>query len=222
MSKKWTQRDATTGATVSPGAINDELRAQQSSVTTLDREQLPGAYANATRVKDYALQRVYQASAYPTGGEQNTAVLTSPIASVSWNAAAFRSYPGGWVNASSGNGITLTDWKGGMLHIEWTGNAYIMGGMSKGQTQPLPYSPRYLNLRITANGVTIAERRGPACHEAFRVLGSQLLPQGPTTIRFQWRINGPSEDDCLITDAGNVVPQAHLWGMRFLAVGRWR
>ena len=99
-------------------------------------------------------------------------------------------YPGGWVNASSGNGITLTDWKGGMLHIEWTGNAYIMGGMAKGQTQPLPYSPRYLNLRITANGVTIAERRGPACHEAFRVLGSQLLPRGTDyhsiPVAYQW------------------------------------
>ena len=222
MTKKWTQREATTGATVSPGAINDELRAQQSSVTTLDREQLPGAYANATRVKDYALQRVYQASAYPTGGEQDTAVLTSPLANTSWNAAAFRSYPGGWVNASSGNGITLTDWKGGMLHVEWTGNAYIMGGMAEGRSAFYPYNPRYVNLRITANGVTMAKRTAPTCHYALRVPGSKPLPQAPTTLRCQWRITGPGEDDCLITDAGNVVPQAHLWGMRYLAIGRWR
>jgi len=222
MSKKWTQRDATTGATASPGAVNDELRAQQSSITTLDREQLPREYADASRVKDYALQRVYHAAAYPSGGEQTTAVFTGAVAPQSWNAAAFRVYPGGWVNAGSGNGITLTGWKGGMLHFEWVGNAYIMGGMAEGNGGFYPYNPRYLNLRITANGVTIAERRGPAYHEAFRVLGSQLLPQGDIQIRLQWRINGASQDDCLLTSAGNVVPQAHLWGMRYLAVGRWR
>jgi hypothetical protein len=97
-----------------------------------------------------------------------------------------------------------------------------MGGMAEGRSAFYPYNPRYVNLRITANGVTIAERRGPACHEAFRVLGSKLLPQGPTVLRFQWRITGPGEDDCLITSGGNVVPQAHLWGMRYLAIGRWR
>ena len=56
--KKWTQRDATTGGSVSPGAVNDELRAQQSSITTLDRDQLPPAYVTTNRLKDYALLRV--------------------------------------------------------------------------------------------------------------------------------------------------------------------
>ena len=35
--KHWTQRQALTGVSVSPDSINDELRAQQSSITTLDR-----------------------------------------------------------------------------------------------------------------------------------------------------------------------------------------
>jgi hypothetical protein len=102
-----------------------------------------------------------------------------------------------------------------MLHIEWAGNAYVMGGMARGATIQRPYNPKYLNLRIIANGVTIAERRGPAYHEAFRVIGSKLLPQGDVTVRLQYRLTGPSED-------ADVVPQAHLWGMRYLAVGRWR
>ncbi len=59
--KHWTQREATTGGTISPGAVNDELRAQQSSITTLDRDQLPGNYVSSDRLKDYALTRVYSA-----------------------------------------------------------------------------------------------------------------------------------------------------------------
>ena len=39
--KHWTQRQALTGVSVSPDSINDELRAQQSSITTLDRTQIP-------------------------------------------------------------------------------------------------------------------------------------------------------------------------------------
>lgn len=221
MSKKWTQRDATTGATVSPGSINDELRAQQSSITTLDREQLPVGFVNETRLKDYALHRVYHDDAYPTGGEQNTAVYTAAVPSNAWNAVAFRVYPGGWQDVTT-SAISLLGWKGGMLHFEWVGNAYIMGGMTKGNSMLYPFAPRYVNLRITANGVTIAERRGPAYHEAFRVIASQLLPQGDQTVRLQWRITGPSEDDALVTTGADPVPQAHLWGMRYLAVGRWR
>tara|TARA_R100001510_G_C7561600_1_gene141432 strand:- start:1 stop:666 length:666 start_codon:yes stop_codon:yes gene_type:complete len=221
MSKKWTQRDATAGATVSPGSINDELRAQQSSITTLDREQLPNAFVNQTRLKDYAIHRVYTARETPTGGEQTTAVYTLGAPSNAWNATPFRVYPGGWQSISS-SAITLEGWKGGMLHFEWVGNAYVMGGMTMGRSALYPFSPRYVNLRITANGVTIAERRGTAYHEAFRVIASRLLPQGDQVIRLQWRLTGPSEDDALVNTGGFPVPQAHLWGMRFFAVGRWR
>jgi hypothetical protein len=220
--RRWAQRDATQGATVSPSAVNDELRAQQSSITTLDREQLPEAYANQTRVKDYALQRVYVDADYADNGEQDTSIYTAAVPDNAWNAAAYRAYAGGWQNVSSASGITLTGWKGGMLHIEWAGNAYVMGGMARGATIQRPYNPKYLNLRIIANGVTIAERRGPAYHEAFRVIGSKLLPQGDVTVRLQYRLTGPSEDDALVTTGADVVPQAHLWGMRYLAVGRWR
>jgi hypothetical protein len=55
------------------------LRAQQSSITTLDREQLPEAYANQTRVKDYALQRVYVDADYADNGEQDTSIYTAAV-----------------------------------------------------------------------------------------------------------------------------------------------
>ena len=74
--KHWAQRQATSGGTLEPSAVNDELRAQQSSITTLDRDQLPDNCADEARVKDYALLRSYVDAQYPTGGEQDTAVYT--------------------------------------------------------------------------------------------------------------------------------------------------
>jgi len=221
--KHWAQRQATSGGTLEPSAVNDELRAQQSSITTLDRDQLPDNYADEARVKDYALLRSYVDTQYPSGsGEQDTAVFTFASSGNIWQAAAFRVYPGGWVNVSTGNGIDLAGFKGGHLHIEWAGNGFIFGAMASGANIPSPASPRYLNLRITVNGVTIAEKRGPGCHEAFRVIGSSLVPQGDVKVRLQWRITGPSEDDAVTTTAGQPVAQAHLYGMRYLAIGRWR
>jgi len=222
--KQWTQREATQGATASPDAVNDELRAQQSSITTLDRDQLPADYVDNSRLVAGALLRSYSSSQYPTGsGEQDTVrLLSGAVDSNAWLAVAHTNYPGGWVNVSTGSGILLQGWKGGHLHIEWAGNGYIMGGMADGANVALPKTPRYLNLRITANGVAIAEKRGPAYHEAFRVIGSSLVPQGDVTIRLQYRIVQPSEDDLLVTTGAKIVPQAHLWGMRYFVMGRWR
>jgi len=225
--KRWTQRDATTGGTLSPDAINDELRAQQSSITTLDRDQLPEAYVTESRLKDYGILRGYVATEHPTGGQQTSTVDSTNVPANAWNAATFPIYAGGWQNASSGAAVVLTGFKGGHLHIEWAGNGYIMGGFADGANQSFPKTPRYLNLRIIANGVTIAEKRGPGCHEAFRVIGSSLVPQGDITLRFQWRIDGPSQDDALFTGgapgpSSPRVMQAHLYSMRYLAIGRWR
>jgi len=219
--KRWAQREATAGATISPDAINDELRAQQSSVTTLDRDQLPGNYVDEARLKDYAILRGYVATAHPAGGQQDVVVYDVPDGNM-WDACAFPAYPGGWQDASASSATTLTGFKGGQLHIEWAGNGYIFGSMASGLNVPLPMSPRYLGLRITVNGVVIAEKRGPGCHEAFRVIGSTLAPQGDLSVRFQWRIEGPSQDDATETTAGTSVPQAHLYSMRYLAIGRWR
>ena len=221
--KQWTQREATQGATASPDSINDELRAQQSSITTLDRDQLPDDYVNNTRLVLGALHHSYTASSYPTAdGQQNTVILSDSLSANAWYCASHTSYPGGWVNVDTGTGIQLTDWKGGHLHFEWAGNAFINGCFANGANVAYPKTPRYLNLRITANGVTIAEKRGPGYHEAFRVIASTLVAQGPLTIRLQWRITEPSEDEPVFTSGGDVVPQAHLWGMRYLAIGRWR
>jgi len=54
------------------------------------------------------------------------------------------------------------------------------------------------------------------------VIGSSLVPQGDVTIRLQYRIVQPSEDDLLFTTGAKIVPQAHLWGMRYFVMGRWR
>ena len=73
--KQWTQREATQGATASPDAVNDELRAQQSSITTLDRDQLPDDYVNSTRLVLGALHHSYTASSYPAADGQQLSLI---------------------------------------------------------------------------------------------------------------------------------------------------
>jgi hypothetical protein len=53
MAKKWTQRELRQGGVVEPSAINDELRAQQSSMTTLDREQYDSNWVEPPYLADY-------------------------------------------------------------------------------------------------------------------------------------------------------------------------
>ena len=66
MTKKWTEREALSGGTVEPDSLTDEFRAQQSSITTLDREQLPDAFVDTTRLK----RKQGQAPFFATSGSR--------------------------------------------------------------------------------------------------------------------------------------------------------
>ena len=221
MSKRWATREATEAAAVSPGLVNDELRAQQSSITTLDREQLPAAFVDPTRLKDYALQKVWVSNQYPAASGEQTAVADADVEGKAWIAATFQGYGGGWTDVASTP--ILDGFKGGSLFVEWSGNGYIFGAMSDGASEPLPRSPRYLRLRILVAGVVVVERRGPAYHEHFRIFGTGVFPPGDHALSLQWRISEPGQDDPMETTAspGNVM-QAHLYANKYLAVGRFR
>jgi len=216
--KRWTQREARAGGALSPDALNDEIRGQQSSITTLDREQLPSGWVGSTHLKAGALHRVWAASALPSGGEQTThRDQTTPDSS--WGCVTIPVSPGGWQSIGT---ATIAPFLGGSLFVEWSANTYAQNIFALGVNDGSPGSPNYVGMRILANGVTIAERQGGAYHQSVRVVGSAPLPAGPVTLDFQWRFTPPSEDAAITTSGGNTVPYAHIWNSRYLAIGRWK
>jgi len=219
--KKWTQREADQGAAVSPGAINDEMRAQQSSITTLDRSQLPSDFVDEARLELHALHHVWVVDRWGSTGEQTAAVDTDTQTARSWRAASYQTISGGWQPGTSG-AVTLTGFKGGHLFIEWSGNSYVFGALADGVNAGFPYNPKYMRLRILVAGVVIAERRGPAYHEHWRIFGTGIFPPGDLAVDFQWRLIEPSIDDAVEVTSGENIIQGHLYSQKYLAVGRFR
>jgi len=218
--KKWTKRDATSAGTVSPGAVNDEMRAQQSSITTLDRDQIPADFVDETRLETYALHRVYVVEKWGTG--EQTSAADTDVLERAWRAATYQTYTGGWLPGVATSSITLTGFKGGHLFLEWSGNAYVFGAMADGVSQTHPGTPRYMRLRILVSGVLLAERRGPAYHESFRVFGSGMFPSGDLSVELQWRLIEPGSDDPIEDLGGKNVVQGHIYSQKYLAIGRFR
>ena len=221
--KKWTQREADQGAAVSPGAINDEMRAQQSSITTLDRAQLPSDFVDEARLELHALHRVWVADRWGSTGEQTAAADASIPTSTArgWRAASYQTYSGGWQAGSAGS-VTLPGFKGGHLFIDWSGNSYVFGALADGVNAGLPGNPKYMRLRIVVSGVVLAERRGPAYHEHWRIFGTGIFPPGDLVVDFQWRLIEPSIDDALEVTTGEHIMQGHVYSQKYLAVGRFR
>ena len=222
MTKKWTQREATAGLTVSPELVNTELRAQQSAITSLDRTQLPGGAINNTRLKDYALHRVYAEKQYPSAGsaagEQDAARDTN-TGGVGWISETLQNQSGGWRNVSTPFEI---DFAGGQLFVEWSCNVYAHNIFAFGANDGLPGSPNTVRLRILVNGVNIAERRGGYGHQTSRIMASQLFPQGTLEVALQFK-STPASQDCAEEDSSNdAVPYCHVWNNRYLIVGRHR
>ena len=218
--KKWTKRDATERTTASPAAVNDELRSSQSSITTLDRDQLPGDVVDQSRLQTYALHRVYLAEKWGSG--EQTAAADTDVLARAWKAATYQTYSGGWLSGVTGAPVTLTGFKGGHLFLEWSGNAYVFGAMADGVSQPKPGSPRYMRLRILVSGIVLAERRGPAYHESFRIFGSGVFPSGDLSVELQWRLIEPSADDPIEDLGGKNIVQGHIYSQKYFAIGRFR
>ena len=94
--KKWTHRDARSGNTVSPDGFNDEFRAQQSSITTIDRDQIPASFVDEARLEPGAILRTYADDQYPAASDgQQDADADTSVASNMWIASSFQVHAGG-------------------------------------------------------------------------------------------------------------------------------
>ena len=221
--KKWTQHEATTGLAVSPALVNNELTAQQSSATTLDRTQLPSNWADNTRLKDGALHQVWADAAYPVTGEQNAEVdlIVPPMG---WMSSTLQVRSGGWRSVSS-QPLLLQGFKGGNLFLEWSCNVWVNNIFVHGVNDGRPFSPNYMRLRAVVNGTVIAERRGGGYHQTSRLIGNAQLPAGDLSIELQFQLTPPSEDCATNLDpsVGSYhMPYGHLWNSRYLIIGRFR
>ena len=215
--KKWTNSESRVGRSISPDLINDEIRVQQSSITTVDRSQIPSAWIDESYMTPNALHQVWQS---PSGGgfeqenEQDTGVGSS-----AWISSTIQTAAGGWRTILE---TTLSGFKGGSLFIEWSANVYANNIFCYGINDGKPGTPNYISMRILVNGVNIAERRGAAYHQQSRIFGSQLFPSGDLSVSFQWKDASQSQDAATTTSGGDRVPYAHLWNNRWIAIARYR
>lgn len=218
MTKKWTQQEARDGRSISPDLVNQELRTQQSSITTLDRTQVPEGWIDEDRLKDYALHRVWYDTQVGSNGEQDNEVDTD-VPDAAWESSTIQTAASGWRTVHK---ATLDGFKGGSLFVEWSANVYVNNIFAYGQNDERPGSPNYMGMRILVNGVNIGERRGGGYHQQCRIFGTQLFPPGDLTLTLQWRSGDPSQDAARTVVGGENVPYSHLWNNRWLAIGRYR
>ena len=227
--KNWTQREARTGGILSPESVNMEVRAAQSSISTIDRDALPAACFDNTNMEPGALHRVWFEPRWPSdlnvplarAGEQD-AVRDSAVPSNGWVSGTYQQWGGGWQDLTA-TPFVAAGFRGGYFWLEWSGCAYPFPAFSDTTNARYPGNPKYIALQIIANGVVLCERRGVAYHERFRISGGSPLPQGDVSVSLQFRPTPSGPDDPLeTTTAGEHVPQFHLYGNSILAIGRHR
>lgn len=217
MTKKYVERESLPGGVLEPDAANVAFRTQQSSATTLDRDQLPEDFVDTDRLAQYGVYRVYHDLRMGASGEQGLRSTTVP--SRSWLALTAQNDPGSWYSAAT---ATFPDFKGGNLFMEWSGNGFHFPCFAKTTNLTYPLNPKYLNLRLLVNGQTFAERRGVAYLEHFRIFGNRNLPSGDLTVEFQFRMTTVGPDDPLVTANADDYMQAHLFSLKYFAIGRFR
>lgn len=215
--KKWTHSEARSGRSVSPKIINDEMRAQQSSMTTIDRTQLPDDIVDDTYLEQYALHQVWCSTT--SANIEQTNESDTDVGDAAWISSTIQTASGGWRTLQT---VTLTGFKGGNLFIEWGANVYVNNIFAYGLNDGKPGTPNYMALRILVNGVNIGERRGAGFHQMSRIFGSQLFPPGDLSVSFQWKYTAQSEDARSTTSGGDNVPYGHVWNHRWIAIARYR
>jgi hypothetical protein len=218
MTKRWTQVENRAGRSVSPDLFNQELRAQQSAITTIDRTQLPQAVVDEARLVDYALHQVWHDNRVGTTGEQENEVDTN-VPTAAWRSSTIQTSKGGWRTLVE---TTLTGFRGGMLFVEWSANVYVNNICSYGINDGRPGTPNYMAMRIVVNGINIGERRGGGYHQDCRIIGTQLFPPGDLSLTLQWRSADQSQDAASTVSSGPRLPYAHLWRNRWIAIARYR
>lgn len=221
--KNWTINQARQKDAVSPDALNDELRVAASSIQSLDRAQLPQACIGQSRLEAAAIHKVWCEPYYPktlTKEGEQTNVRDSNTKLYSWSAITYQLYAGSWLSLVD---YQLAGYKGGNLFCEWAGNGMVWGAPAIQEHNRYPGVPKYIRLRMSINGVTLAERFGPGHMEHWRLFGSMFAPPGDLTLRLEFSptIVGP-DDPTLTAITLNPIMQGHLFSMKFFCIGRWR
>tara|TARA_R110002020_G_scaffold829_8_gene4079 strand:+ start:1647 stop:2336 length:690 start_codon:yes stop_codon:yes gene_type:complete len=228
--KYWTKHQARAAQTTEADQLNAELRASQSAITTLDRTQTPQLSYTTSNIKPYAMHQMW-ASGDNTGplwgssttkGEQtNVRASATNTRGDQFRAITYQEYSGGWETAFT---QTLTGFRGGHLHIEWSGQAAIFPAFQQTQNNNHPPNSKRMRLRIQVAGVTTVERLGTArSMSSFRIFGGGLYPQGDLQLEYQWRFTPAGQDDA-IAEGSPVkhIMQAHVFGCKVLAIARYR
>lgn len=218
--KRWTTFQATKGAAIIPDQVNTEVRAQQSSATTLDRAQLPAGFVSTPSLVPNALHQVWASNAFPAQGEQ-TEERDPSVDSDAWISSTIQISSGSWFSIH-GTPLTLTGFKGGNLFFEWSCNIYANNIFAQGVSDKFPASANFARLRILINGIVVAERRGGHVTQTSRVVANADLPAGDLSVELQVFFTPPSQDAAAVDTAGDHVSYGHIWKSRYLAIARYR
>jgi len=232
--KQWTKNNARTDQVVDANQFNEQHRSFRGQITGLDRAQYPQDCVTQSRLKPNAMHKCWVFSPWDTGvtaaeGEQTVRrAADADTLTEQWRALNYVNYTAGFITVFE---ATLEPFKGGNLFVEWYGNAAIQqfwGWTKEASYAGIPLrkgipNDKFGGLRILLNGVVVVERIGPAKPmDCFSISGAQQLPSGPVTLTCQWNPTGAGPDDPIETAAGLDLMQAHLFGNRIFAIGRWR
>lgn len=221
MSKKWTEHQARDKHLLDTEQVGAEFRVAQSSITTLDRTQLPASQFTKTHIKDAVLHKMWCLEI--TGGSHPGEIPSprdSGTPAFQWIAPTYQTYGGSWQTLSS---FTVTGFLGGNLFVEWHGNGYVNGLCNQTLNNAYPANPKHLNLRIIVAGVKIAEKMGPPSGiHSFRLFGTGQFPPGDHVVLLQWRGTSSGPDDIIENNSNQETMQFHAFGCKALAIGRHR
>ena len=231
--KQWTKNNARTEQIVDANQFNEQHRSFRGQMTGLDRAQYPEGCVTQSRLKPNAMHKCWVFSPWSTGvtaadGEQTVRrAADSDTLPQQWRALNYVNYTAGFITVFE---TTLEPFKGGNLFVEWYGNAAIQqfwgwtNEASYQSTQKGIPNDKFGGLRILLNGVVVVERIGPAKPmDCFSISGAQQLASGPVTLTCQWNPTGAGPDDPIDESLSNKdLMQAHLFGNRIFAIGRWR
>ncbi len=223
--KKWAAHQLRDKHLLDADAVNAELASHQSSMTTLDRSQIPVTSITHSNLAPYALHRIYTVTLTPASspgenGEQGLADTLTPADQ--FQCATYQNYGGGWRALYSS---TLSGFKGGDLYIEFQGCGYVNPTCHQTYNNAYPPNPKFISLRIVVAGITIAEIMGGVSGgcEGFRLMGNAQLPPGDHGVELQWKGTSPGQDDPIVEATASAhIMQYHVWSAKMIAIGRWR
>jgi hypothetical protein len=215
--KAWTTGEPRPKHAVLPGQVDAELAASRASMQGLDRTQLPvGAYGS-----QFLLNATHQVWT-SLGGEQTNVNDSSVSSTSAWRAFTARDSVSGWLPYST---FTLTGHKGGMTQVQWSGCvATTQLWAATLNAVVTRKSPMHIGLKMTLDGVDIAERIGP-CHpfDHFTLSGNVPHPGGNPVLSLYWTVTPTGPDEAL-EDAvsGDHFMKAHLWASQLCVIARYR